>query len=224
MNHRSTQLIRRWGAAAAAAGFAWLATACGNVTVGGFTNVAVAVSGDSPDAAPAPQPSVLASGLGPSAVAAAGALPTSHEAEEAEGEVEVDLTLTLVSESGRVVSLGRDDIRIRLDLQGANEAETVDELVPAARYTGLRVTFTHIQVEVSQGLVVDGQPVVGEVHVELEDPELVVARPLDLDATPGGRVELLVDLNTPAWLAAVDPELKTVDASVFAALVDVRMR
>ena len=196
--------------------------ACGNITVGGVTEVTVGVSGDAAD--PLPQPELFASAAGLSSASRAEPLPSSHEAEDAEGEVEIDFTLALVSESGDVVSLGQDDIRIRLDLQGVNEPEAVNELVPTARYTGLQITFTHIQVEVEAGLVIDGQEIIGEVHVELEDPELVVVRPVDIEAVEGSHALLLIDLNTPAWLAAVDPVTRTVDVSVFAGLIDVVAR
>ena len=218
MNHRWAYLARRSAAVLTTLALA----ACGNVTVGGFQRVAVDVSGDAPD--PAPQPTLLSAPAGITAPAGAAPLPSSHEAENAEGEVEIDFTLALVAESGEVVSLGQDDIRLRLDLQGASDLEAVDELVPTARYTELRITFVHIQVEVEAGLVIDGQPITGEVRVELEDPELVVSRPVDIAAAAGSRVTLLVDLNTPSWLAAVDPATRTVDVSVFAGLIDVVAR
>ena len=222
-NDRSLRVARRLRAMAMATGLALTAAACGNVTAGGFTRVNVEVSGDA--AEPSPQPSLLESGQALPAPLTSGPLPSSHDdAEGAEGEVEIDFRPSLVSETGNVVSLGRDDIRIRLDLQGVNRAEAVSALVPAGHYTALRLAFTHIQVEVSDGLIIDGQPITGELRVELEDPELVVDRPLALEAVEGGTVELLVDLNTPAWLAAVDPVTRTIDATAFAALVDAVVR
>lgn len=196
------------------------AAGCGNVTAGGFGEVTVDVSGDAGD--PPAQPAILESTAALSTGSPSGPLPTSHDdAEDAEGEVEIDFRPSLVSEAGEIVPLGSDDIRIKLDLQGVNRAEAVRELVPVGHYTELRLRFTHIQVEVSDGLIIDGQPVIGEIDVDLEDPELVVSRFLDIEAVEGGAVELLVDLNTPAWLAAVDPVTRTIDASVFAGLIDV---
>jgi hypothetical protein len=194
------------------------AAACGNLTAGGFTEVTVAVSGDAPDPVLGPAPLLAPS---PQSMPP---LPTSHETEGAEGQIEIDFTLALVSESEDVVLLGEDDIRVKIDLQGLNEAEAVRELVPAARYVELRIAFTHIQVQVESGLVIDGEPVVGDIEVSIEDPELLVTRPLNLNATDGGSVEMVVDLNAQAWLAAVDPVTKTVDASVFAELVDLVVR
>ena len=71
--------------------------------------------------------------------------------------------------------------------------------------------------------MIDGVPV-NEVHVELEDLSLLVERPLDLDVTPGSSWELVVDLNTLAWLEAVDPLTGAVDELVFADLVNVAVR
>lgn len=223
MSDEPLRLPRHFLALAVASVLVVTAAACGNVTAGGFTEVTVDVSGDAPD--PLAQPTLIASVQEPSAGSPSGPLPSSHDdAEEAEGEVEIDFRPSLVSETGAVVPLGRDDIRIRLDLQGVNEAEAVRELVPVGRYTELRLTFTHIQVEVSAGLIIDGQLVQGEIDVDLEDPELVVTHPLDIEAVEGGRVGLLVDLNTPAWLAAVDPVTLTIDATVFAGLIEAVVR
>jgi hypothetical protein len=222
MSHRSIHLIARATHVVVAAALASVFAACGNVTVGGFTRVTVDVSGDAAD--PQPQPAPLAAvasvAEGPAVLPVASAV----DGEEPEGEVEIDIRLTLVSDVGDLVALGHDDIRIKLDLQGVDEAEAVSQLVPAARYTELRIGFTHIQVEVEGGLVIDGQPVTGEVHVALEDPELVVVRPVDIEAVEGSRVELLLDLNSPDWLAAVDLTTRTIDASVFADMIDLVAR
>jgi len=218
MRMRRTHL-RRPALAALAAGWAWLAASgCGNVTAGGFTEVRVDVSGDAQSPAPSPEPSMQ-----PAWPASGAPARSSHE-NQPEGEIEVDFRLTLISARGGAFPLGDDDIRVKVELDGSNEAEAVSELVPADRYTELQVAFTHIQVEVRGGLVINGTPIVGEVRVELEDPSLLVSRPLDLDAPDGSSVTMVVDLNTPAWLEALDPVTKTVDPAVFASLIDVVVR
>lgn len=231
MNDRAVNLgwmhlARRLSVTVVASSLPLAIAACGNVTVGGFQEVAVDVSGNAPD--PLPQASAVATPtLSSSSSSTTRPLRNPYpagEADEAEGEVEIDLRLALVSDVGEVVPLGSGDVRIKLDLQGVDEAEAVNELVPAAHYTALRLTFTHIQVEVEGGLVVNGQEIIGELHVQLEDPELVVTRAVDIEPIEGSRVGLLVDLNTPAWLAAVDPETRTIDASVFADLLDLVVR
>jgi hypothetical protein len=194
-----------------------VAGGCGNVTVGGYTEVNVNVSGDAPAPAPTARAAVLDAPAASSPLRAEG---------EAEGEVEVDFQLFLISETGRSVQLGpgQDDIRVRIDIQGSTEAEPVkNQLIDAGRYTQLQIVFKKIQVEVSGGLVIDGQTVTGEVDVELSGTDLLVARPLDLVAVDGSTVNIVVDLNAQSWLAAVDPNTQpyTINEDVFAGLVDV---
>lgn len=189
--------------------------ACGNVTAGGFTGEAtIVVSGDADTlAAVSPAPVGTARVSEP--------LRSSHE--DAEGEIEVEFLAFLVTEGGSPLQLGTEEIRVRVDLRGRAEADVVDrQQIPATRYTEMRLVFTDIDAEV-QGLIIDGQ-LVTEVHVELEDLSLLVTRPLDLDVTPGSSWELVVDLNTLAWLDAVDPLTGGVDESVFADLINVAVR
>ena len=195
----------------AASAFAWVASACGNVTVGGFTEVDVTVSGNDTTAPGAPLGS-----------AAFSILPFPSGSNQPEGEMELDMSLDLVSEAGSAIRLGDDEIRVKVDLEGQSRAEAVKgQLVEATRYTELRITFRNIKVEVSGGLVIGGDSIMGEVHVEIQDTALVVPRALNLDAKAGDRVALTVDLNAPAWLEALDPDSLTIDEAVFANLIDV---
>ena len=190
--------------------------ACGNLTGGGVGEATLSVTGNVPPPIPAPQSSLVAT-AGPVA-------PSSHEpdeADEAQGSVHVRFLVSLVSERGSETRLGDEEIEIEVDLQGADEPPVVKELIPAVRYTELRIVFTEIKAEVSDGLIINGQLVTGGVHVELEDLALLVTRPIDLDVGHGQSVSLLVDLNAPAWLTAVDPITRTINESVFADLVNV---
>jgi hypothetical protein len=194
-------------------------TACGNLTGGGFGEAAVVVSGDHEP--PPPAPAMVAS-EGPAATSALVSGPAlADEPEEPEGEVEIDMQLFLVDDLGRSTQLGGDEVRVKVDLQGVVPEEAARRLVAAVHYSELRVIFTKIQAEVEAGLVIDGVPILGEVHVELEDVHLEVVRPIDIDLLEGETVELVLDLNAPAWLAAVNPITRTVDETVFAALVSV---
>lgn len=204
---------------AAALALTWAVAACGNLTPGGIVvgEATVAVTGNVPPPSPSPQAS-----LAPSAASIA---PSSHddgdEADEAEGKVRVRFLVSLVSEGGSETRLGEDEIEVEVDLQGSDEPPVVTQLVPAVQYTELRLVFTEIRAELDEGSVINGQPVVGEVRVELEDLALLVTRSIDLDVTGGQQVRLLVDLNAPAWLTAVDPVLLTIDETVFANLINV---
>jgi hypothetical protein len=192
--------------------------ACGNLTGGGLGEATVAVTGNVPPPILPPLSSLVA--------AEAPFAPTSHdldddEADEAEGSVRVRFLVSLVSERGSETRLGDDEIEVEVDLQGLEELDVVTEFIPAIRYTELRIVFTEIKAEVEGGLVINGQPVIGELHVELEDLALLVTRPIDLDVGHGDAVSLLVDLNAPAWLTAVDPVTLSIDQNVFADLVNV---
>ena len=202
------------------------ATGCGNLTAGGFGDVVVEVSGDSDPAASPASPAasampVSAFGSGP---AAASGPSTSSGGNQPEGEVEVELDLFLVSDAGVATQLNGDRVRVRVDLRGRSEAEVVQTLVEATGYSELRMVFTEIRADVESGLIIGGLPVLGEVRVELDDIELAVSRPLGLVIGGGQRVSLLIDLNAAAWLEAVDPLTKTVDAAVFADLIAVEVR
>jgi len=192
------------------------AAACGNVTAGGLTGEAtVVVSGDADTLSLAQQLSVLTAG--PTAVGPA------RSPEEAEGEVEVAFLVFLVTEGGGTLQLGSEEVSVKVDLRGRNEMDAIDrEIIPVGRYTELRLVFTDIHAEV-EGLVIDGVAV-PEVDVELEDLSLLVSRAIDLDVSQNESVELVVDLNTPAWLAAVDPLTGGVDQTVFQTLIDVIVR
>ena len=203
----------------------WLATAgltlpivlaaCGNLTGGGFGEVNVSVSGDLEPPLPSPL-------VGAVNAPASSPILRADSVDEAEGEIEIDFQIFLVNGIGRRIRLGGEELRAKVDVQGVRLDESVSNWpIVAERYTELRVVFTKIQVEVESGLVIDGVPIVGEVHVELEDISLEVVRAIDLDVQEGENVELILDLNTRAWLAAVDPVTRAVDETVFASLIDV---
>lgn len=204
--------------------------ACGNLTAGGIGEASVAMSGDAPDDTTAPQTAVVASpadgGSSPaiSAEPWGGPLTTDHlDGDEPEGEVEAELSVFLMSADGDLIALTEGDVRVRVDLRGAEEPEIGSRTVSAATYTTLRMVFTDIDVEVDSGVVIDGVPIVGPVDVEIEDV-LTVDRTIAVEIADGERVDLLIDLNSEAWLQAVDPVTSTVDAQVFADLVTVLVR
>jgi hypothetical protein len=190
---------------------------CGNLTAGG-ADATVSISGEAPEGV------ASVARQRPTGLGMGGRLASDEADEDPEGEVEVEFRLVLVGRDGTLVPLGDDDIRVRVDVRGRQEAEVVRETIPAGRYDTLRIVFDEIEVEVESGLVVDGVPITGEVRVELEGGPLTVSRPLDLDVPEGGRVALLVDLNTDTWLRAVDPDLRRVAEEIFASAIAVVVR
>lgn len=193
-----------------------LLTGCGNLTAGGLTGEAeVAVSGD--------VPGTQGSGdridpMPPSFVAAA------SSDNEPEGEVEVEFLLFLEGADGTSLALSDEEIRVRVDLRGRQEADVVSRQIPSKRYTGLRIVFTEIEAEVDSGLVINGQVISGAVEVRLEDISLTVLRPLSLEVGEGERMLLLIDLNAAVWLEAVNPDLNQVAEDFFAEALNVVVR
>jgi len=185
---------------------AWVAaTGCGNLTAGGFGEVNVYVSGDEPQ--PSPHP------------AAASVSPAQSSHAIAVGDVDVSFFAYLRSEDGSGFQLGIDELFAQqLPIDGSEERLLKIQLTPEDRYTEVRLIFTQVTAN-----VVGGLPVVGDVSVDLAS-NLTVSRVLDLDLSDDEEVDLVVDLNAPAWLQTADPVTRMVDPAVFAALVEVSLR
>jgi hypothetical protein len=202
------------------------AAACGNLTVGGFGEASVAFT-DAPDpdpgAAPSPGPAAVGAGSASERTLSTSAHSLPLRDGDVRGEIELTVSLFLVAQDGNTVQLGPDGIEIEIELQEEIEVDAVDtQLIPATRYVEFRVVFTDIEIEV-QGLVVNGVPVPA-VDVEIENTSLVASRSIDLDVREGDRVKLVVDLNSLAWLRAVDVLTGVVDGAVFARLIDVAIQ
>jgi len=188
----------------------------GNLTAGGFGEAEVAASGDAPDTATeaAGTPSWPSSAL-------LGDVDDDDDDDDddvdPEGELEMRFYLALIREGGAEVRLGDEtELEVRLDLAGREEVPVIRTVIPADRYTGLRVVFTELEVEVNAGVVIGGQPILGEVEIDLEGDELAVVRPIAITVGEDDVVRILLDLNAATWLAVVDPELSVVSASDFA--------
>lgn len=206
------------------AAFLLLATlaGCGNLTAGGIGEASVSMSGDAPDDGSSPQMTVVSD---PTSQPLNLVDPARSEHEDnPEGEVEAELSVLLVADDGTLTTLTDGDVRVRVDLRGVEEPEIGSRQVSAGSYTALRMIFTEIEAEVDAGLIINGELVTGIIDVDIDDVNLPVERSLDLEIPDGGRVELLIDLNSESWLQAVDPLTNTVDAQVFADLVTVRVR
>ena len=189
---------------------------CGNLTAGGFGEARVVVSGDAPDVSSASEPLQGISHL-VLGTAVPGPIRTDHDDDDdlnPDGELELSFELYLRRADGSETSLSNGLLEAELDLSGEIEFDVVRATVPADLYPQLRIVFREIEVDVNDGVVIDGVPVIGAIDVEIEDVEVV--RTLDLVVTDGSVVEVVLDLNAATWLAFVDPELKTVSAEDFA--------
>lgn len=211
---RASSAARAVLALGLAVGFG-IVSGCGNLTAGGFGEVGVSMSGDAPDGAGNDQLTVAY---------ATRASESSTQRDDPEGEIEAEFTLALVTQDGGSVALTRQPVRLELDVEGSVELDAVRTTVPAARYSALRVIFTDFEIEIDDGLIVGGVPIVGGVEVELEDGTLPVERSLSLTVVDGDVIDLLIDLNTAVWLQAVDPDLRTVAEAVVGDAITVVLR
>jgi hypothetical protein len=204
--------------------FGVAAAGCGNLTMGGFGEAVVVVSGDSPDSVVA-APAAVVGGPSFARVSDAGKAPARADGEEhPEGQLEATIRLYVVSQAGAAVPLSDDEVEIRLDLGGVEQDETLPQQIPADVYTDLRIVFLEIEVQVDAGLVIGGDTITGPIDIEMETDSLVVDRPLALDIADQERAEIFVDLNAASWLQAVDPLTLSVDANDFAGLIAVVVR
>ena len=191
--------------------------ACGNLVAGGATGEAIVIlSGDADDFASTVSIVTPATAQrAPSAVDGSGG---------PEGEIEVAFKLFLEASDGDLIALTEEEVRVRVDLEGVREEEVANRLLPVGTYTGMRIVFTEIEVEVDAGLIINGVAVTGPIEVEWEDITLPVTVTLPFEVRANKGVVLLIDLNAASWLEAVDPVTATVDAQVFADLVTVVVR
>lgn len=189
---------------------------CGNLTAGGFGEAKVVANGDAPEIAVQ------------TAEPLSGPARTDHEEQEGEedidpeGDIDLEFRLYLESPTGATLELSDRDLQIELELDGSIEADVITARVPANSYSGLRIAFSEIEIDVEAGVIIDGQEVMGPVDIEFEDLEIFL--PLDLTVLDGSVVEILLDMNAATWLAFVDPATKTVMPEHFAEAVTVRLR
>ncbi len=204
------------GAAVLAVALTGFLSGCGNLTAGGFGEAKVVANGDAPDTAVQTAEALRAPAR------------TDHEGDEGEedidpdGEIELDFRLYLESPTGASLELSDRELQVELELDGSIEADVITARVPANSYSGLRIAFSEIEINVQDGVIIDGQPVTGLVDIEFEDLEILL--PLDLTVLDGSVVEILLDLNAATWLAFVDPDTQTVMPEHFAEAVTVRLR
>jgi hypothetical protein len=193
---------RTWACLAIAAG---AATGCGNLTGGGWGEAHVYATGDAPE--PSPQPAAV-SAEGP---AQAPLIPII-------GALDVHFSAYLTADDGATFWIGLDELRAQVAIDGSDEQLLKIQNLPEDHYTEIRLHFTGVAADVVSGL-----PVLGTVSVAL-DSTAIVSRPIDLNIRDDAQVDLLIDLNAPAWLSTADPLTLTVAEAVFAALVEVSLR
>lgn len=197
--------------AAALAAMLVLAGCTGELVGGGQRDVEVTATGDgtgggSPSLAPR---YAVAEGRGP-----------AFQANGISGTIRFDLAVSLMRNGASEWLATAANLPV-----AANGRDTVlvtSGSVFQVPYPTVRVTFTRVQANVTNGLAIGGVTLTGQVNVAIAD-SVVVEVPLDAGETDED-IRLLIDLDASAWLAAANPLTRVVPAEAFRAAVKVRRR
>lgn len=179
------------------------ASACGDLTAGGVGDVEVLVSPDS----------IAVESLNPSPGPARQSLPDTSPVV---GTLQVRIQVFVLRPPGRWIQVTDGIQEVLLDLGEPSGSTIARRSLPAGSYVAVRTVFHRVRADVRGGLEVDGEPVTGEVDVDLGLAEqLEVFRPLDLTVSEGEITELGVDLHATRWLRRLDRDLRRVAARDF---------
>jgi hypothetical protein len=206
----STRSIRRALAGLTLVFLPLIAACGGNVTSGGFGEVEVLLSSD--------QVEELTQG----------ALASLGVAAADSNGLRGTLTVTVRSfiRSGRGVWIevtnGPQQVVVPLEDPAPVQVARIDLF--EGSYDAVRTHFGRIRVQVQQGLSVGGEPVTGEVEVELglDGALLVELRPLRVARRE--RLSVLLEMNARRWLPLLDRERRLVEEVDFRREFRVRTR
>jgi len=193
--------MRRLAGATFAALAMVLLSSCADLTSGGLGEVEVYVAAHDPTSG------------GPGAAPEVGALLLSVR------------TYLQADGTGEWLELTAGPQDISLDLGGAIERRAGVRFVSDGRYTRFRAVFQQVTATPTGGLIVDGEPLLGPVTVDMGDGgALVVERELALDVRGGSSVDLFMNLNAQVWLATASPVSRTVAGAALRDAVALRVR
>jgi hypothetical protein len=175
---------------------AWLGvtlalSACGDLTAGGAGEVEIEIIADSVSG------SVVASPI-------QGTLTIGVQIFAQNGPREVELTN------------GVQELQIALD--GSSLGTVSRRVLPSGRYRGGRIVFRKVEADVQGGLLVEGQPFVGDVVVDLgPDNRLSFPWSTELEVTENATVHLVVEMRAPRWLRLLNRDQRRVSRESFEA-------
>lgn len=206
--------------------------ACGPELLGGAqkgevrtvaTNEEGSSSGSSQHAAEAPDGPVAARGAGGSPSDAT--FWSTASASGVEGELSFDAAAWLVTAEGEEVPITDGQVTATFRMESSDEVLLGRVDVDARSYTAVRVAFSRVEADVEGGVVINGEPFVGPVSVQMGSAsQVVVERAIDLTVRPRSTQTIVVDLDAHQWLPATVLPGRTVPALIFSAAVDVRVR
>lgn len=141
------------------------------------------------------------------------------------GELSMTASVWLVADDGTLEPLSPGQVPATFEVNGDDEALVGRADVEARSYTAVRVEFTDVSMIVEGGLVIQGQPIVGLVSVNLgSSGSVIVERPVQLTVEARTTRTVVIDLDAHEWLPATVLPARTVPSTSFAAAVDVRLR
>lgn len=188
------------------------ASACGDLTAGGVGEVEVLVS---PDAVPVQ-------------AAMADAWParqTPQDMADIEGSLQVRVQVFVLRPPGRWIQVTDGTQEVLLDLSEPTASTLARTSLSAGSYVAVRTVFYRVRADIESGLEVEGEPVTGEVDVDLGVAgRLEVFRPLELTVVEGEITELGLDLHAARWLRRLDRDLRRVAATDFEEELGLRHR
>lgn len=195
------------------------AAGCGREVVGGGqTDVATFATGDG-----TPEGGGAAPSRAPAYALSPGAPSATHIAGRTQGTITFEARVQVVRSDGARATVGEGTAMVRAD--GHDTTQVVRARVNADRYTMVRVTFTHVQANVTSGLVIGGVSVTGQVNVAVGNGVVVEIETDDLGAEEDEEdAWVLIDLDASAWLGAANPFTRVVPAAAFQNAVKIRTR
>jgi hypothetical protein len=188
-----------------------LAGGCGkDLVAGGYTAVGAVATDD-------------AQGEGASAARLSRSDAGAAGAAAPQGTLEVQVAVALIDSRGDAWPVTTGSSTARLRIAASDSVVLGESRLESGSYTRVRLTFTRVRAEVTGGLSIGGVSLLGTVEVAIGAEPLVVELPLPLTLAGEPRT-LVVDLNSPTWLAAASPLSRQVPAAAFRGAVEVRAR
>ncbi|MBI4521607.1 MAG: hypothetical protein HY701_12275 [Gemmatimonadetes bacterium] len=195
-----------------------LLAGCGEVASGGARGeVSAYVAGDGPGGS--------ASAVAGTSALLAGSAWETPAGNAVKGTVTLRAQVFVSAPNGPWIEVTEGEREAVVDAEGAQEKEVGRRLLDAGIYSRMRIVFTRVDVDVTDGLVIDGIPIVGRVAVNFGGTQRIeVELPISLTLAEDAEVDLVVDLNAQGWLRSANPVTRVVPAAVFRNAVEVRVR
>jgi hypothetical protein len=175
-----------------------LAACGGNVTSGGFGEVEVLLSSDAAEEL-----------QGIARVLA----PTGHE--PLVGTLSVTVRSFVREGGSRWIEVTDGPQEITVPLEDPTPVVVARATFPEGDYDAVRTLFGRIRVHIESGLVVGGEPVVGEVRVEVGLDGILVMEERGIRVDREGTSPVLLEMRARRWLPFVDRERRLVEGPDF---------